>query len=285
MSNEEIVERIQKGIDVAASQERLLKQNRKFVRHLVRKLCGHMENEADLEDYEQEGSIGLLTAAMRYDKGRGTCFLTCAGYYVKAAVIRYSENCCSSVRVPVYLKERIRKYAKYRQQCMDEKGRYPTRDELLGGLDISSRSLDHLEKTLHNMKAVSIDKDYCDGDGESSLIGMLQSGEDIEELITYSIYSKDLKKALDSALRILDADTRKAVQSIYYQGNSVKQTARILGCSPQAVYEKTRKGFWKILHSPHRAELESFMWDGYHYNEYVYSEFADMEDEDSEFLV
>lgn len=285
MSNEEIVERIQRGIDVAVSQERLLKQNRKFVRHLVRKLCGYMENEADLEDYEQEGSIGLLTAAMRYDKGRGTCFLTGAGYYVKAAVIRYSENCCSSVRVPVYLKERIRKYAKYRQQCMDEKGRYPTRDELLEGLAISSRSLDHLEKILYNMKAVSIDKDYSDGDGESSLIGMLQSGEDIEELITYSIYSRDLKKALDSALRILDADTRKAVQSIYYQGNSVKQTAQILGCSPQAVYEKTRKGFWKILHSAHRAELETFMGDGYRYNEYAYSEFAEMEDEDSGFLV
>ena len=285
MSNEEIVEQIQKGIDVAASQERLLKQNRKFVRHLVRKLCGHMENEADLEDYEQEGSIGLLTAAMRYDKGRGTSFLTCAGYYVKAAVIRYSENCCSSVRVPVYLKERIRKYAKYRQQCMNEKGRYPTRDELLEVLDISARSLDHLEKTLYNMKAVSIDKDYSDGDGESSLIGMLQSGEDIEELITYSVYSRDLKKALDSALCILDADTRKAVQSVYYQGNSMKHTARVLGCSTQAVYEKTRKGFWKILHSTHRAELESFMWDGYHYNEYAYSEFAELEDEDSEFLI
>lgn len=158
-------------------------------------------------------------------------------------------------------------------------------NQLLEGLNISCRSLDHLEKTLYNMKAVSIDKDYSDGDGESSLIGMLQSGEDIEELITYSVYSRDLKKTLDSALCILDADTRKAVQSIYYQGNSVKQTAQMLGCSTQAVYEKTRKGFWKILHSSHRAELESFMWDGYRYNEYAYSEFADMEGQDSEFLI
>lgn len=94
-----------------------------------------------------------------------------------------------------------------------------------------------------------------------------------------------MKKALDSALCILDADTRKAVQSVYYQGNSVKHTVRVLGCSTQAVYEKTRKGFWKILHSTHRAELESFMWDGYHYNEYAYSEFAELEDEDSEFLI
>ena len=198
MSNEEIVERIQKGIDVAASQEQLLEQNWKFVRWQVRRLCGHMENKADYEDYEQEGFIGLLAAA---------------GYYIKAAVIRYSENCCTSVRMPVYLKRRIRTYARFRQQCMDEKGRYPTRDELLEGLDISERSLDHLEKTMYNMKDVSIDKDYTDGDGESSLVGMLQSDEDIEELITYSIYSRDLKKALDSALAVLDAQTVRAVRA------------------------------------------------------------------------
>lgn len=71
MSNEEIVERIQKGIDVAASQEQLLEQNWKFVRWQVRRLCGHMENKADYEDYEQEGFIGLLTAAVRYDKSMG----------------------------------------------------------------------------------------------------------------------------------------------------------------------------------------------------------------------
>ena len=195
MSNEEIVERIQKGIDVAASQEQLLEQNWKFVRWQVRRLCG------------------LLTAAVRYDKNRRANFLTCAGYYIKAAVIRYSENCCTSVRMPVYLKRRIRTYARFRQQCMDEKGRYPTRDELLEGLDISERSLDHLEKTMYNMKDVSIDKDYTDGDGESSLIGMLQSDEDIEELITYSIYSRDLKKALDSALAVLDAQTVRAVRA------------------------------------------------------------------------
>lgn len=285
MSNEEIIEQIQKGIDVHGNQERLLKQNRKFVRWQVRRLCGTMENGSDFEDYVQEGFIGLLTAAMKYDKGRGTDFLTCAGYYVKAAVIRYSENCCSSVRVPAYLKERIRKYARFRQQYRDENGRYPTREELLGELHISGRSLDHLEKTMHNMKAVSIDQDYSDGDGEGTLISMLQSDEDIEGLVTYSVYSRDLKKVLDSALSILDADARTAIQSIYYQRNSIKQTAHMLGCSTQAVYEKVRKGFWRILHSPHRAELEGFMWDGYRYNEYAYSEFAELEEEGSEFLI
>lgn len=79
MSNEEIVENIQKGIDVAVNQEQLWKKNRKFVQWQVRKLCGISERDSDFDDYEQEGFIGLLVAAAKYDKKRGAGFLTYAG--------------------------------------------------------------------------------------------------------------------------------------------------------------------------------------------------------------
>lgn len=285
MSNEEIVEQIQKGIDVPLNQEKLWKQNRLFVRYQVRKLCGITEKNNDFEDFEQEGAIGLLTAAIKYDKSRGTNFLTCAGWYVKSAIMRYGENCSSSVRMPVYLKERIRKYASFRQQYRNENGRDPTRAECLAELNISERSLTHLEKAIYNMKAVSLEQNVSSGDGETSLLEMLQSDENMEELITYSIYSKELKKELDEALSILDSDTRMIIQSLYYQKTSMKKTAEIFGCSKQAIYEKSRAGFWKILHSSHRGRLESFMWDGYRFNEYAYSEFADTEDEGNDFLI
>lgn len=285
MSNEEIVENIQKGIHVAANQERLWEKNRKFVQWQVRKLCGISERNSDFDDYEQEGFIGLLAAAAKYDKKRGTGFLTCAGWHIRAAIIRYSENCSASVRVPVYLKERIRKYESLRQQCRKEKGRFPTREEFLEDMLISEKSLDHLEKTLCNMKIVSIDQRGSSDSSEGALLDLLQSDENIEELITYSVYIKDLKRALDSALSILDMGTKTAVWSVYYQGNSMGQTAQILGCSAQAVSEKIHRGSWKILHSSHRKELESFMPEGYRYNEYAYSEFAEIKGSGSEFLI
>ena len=285
MSNEEIVENIQKGINVAANQERLWEKNRKFVQWQVRKLCGISERNSDFDDYKQEGFIGLLTAAAKYDKKRGTSFLTCAGWHIRAAIIRYSENCSASVRVPVYLKERIRKYENFRQQYQEQKGRFPTKEEFLENMPISEKSLDHLEKTLHNMKIISINQSGSDDSSEGALLDLLQSDENIEELITYSIYSKDLKRALDSALSILDMDTKTAIRSVYYQGNSMRQTALLLGCSAQAVCTKIQGGFWKILHSGHRKELESFMPEGYHYNEYMYSEFAEVNGAGSEFLV
>lgn len=281
MSNEEIVKQIQEGIEVKENQVRLWQQNRGFIKHMVKKMCGFSD---DLEDFEQECFIGLIDAAMKYDESEGTKFITYAHYYVRKAIIRYNENCCSSVRVPAYLKASIRKYESFRQSCRKEKGRYPTEEEYLQKLHISRRSLMHLEKTIHNMNAVSMDQEAFGDAGGKALLDMLEGGEDIGELITYSVYSKELKQALDSALGILDVDTRAAIQSIYFQGNTVGGTAEIFGCSRQAVYDKTRKGFWKILHSSHMEELKSFMPTGYRYNEYAYSEFAE-EEESSEFLI
>ena len=83
----------------------------------------------------------------------------------------------------------------------------------------------------------------------------------------------------------MDKKTVLMIRCVYYQKNNRTKTAEIFGCSRQAVDERINKGFYKILHSKHRQKLESFMWEGYHYNEYTYSEFAELEDENNEFLI
>ena len=281
MSNEEIVEQIQQGIDVTLNQERLWKNCRKYIKYLIRKMCGFGN---DIEDLEQQGFIGLITAAMKYDSKAEVKFLTYATYHIRASIFRYNANCCSSVRVPAYLKTNIRKYERIRQQYKNDKGRYPTEDEYMAELHISMKALLHLEKIIHNMNAVSVDWSISD-DGETTLLDMLESDENIEDLVTYSIYNKELKIALDSALSILDADTRTFIQSVYYQRNTREYTAKIFGCSKQNVSVKIERGFWKILHSSHLKELESFMPEGYRCKESLFSEYVEVEDADNEFLL
>ena len=67
MTNEEIVEQIQKGIDVSDNQERLWKQNKKFVSYCIKKYIGGCEQQ-DYDDFVNEGFIGLLNAAMKFNK-------------------------------------------------------------------------------------------------------------------------------------------------------------------------------------------------------------------------
>ena len=113
MSNEEIVEQIQRGIEVTANQERLWRNNEGFVRWVVRKYIGACCKE-DLEDFMQQGFIGLVAAAGKYRPGAGMKFLAYAENYIKTSIFRYNGCNTSSVHIPEYLKTRMRKLAAFR---------------------------------------------------------------------------------------------------------------------------------------------------------------------------
>ena len=278
MSNEEIVEQIQQGVDVTGNQERLWQKNRGFVAWCIKKHVGICDGQ-DFYDFMQEGFIGLVEAAHSFSSGKGAKFLTYAEYSIRKAVYRYNGLNTCMVRVPEYLKTRMRTLAPFKKEYREAHRRDPQPGEILKALHISSRSLCHLEKTIQGMNTRSLDE-YISGDGDASLLDMLSTDERIDELAGCSEYQKELHKELGHALSILDDKTARMVRCVYYQRNSYARTAEIFGCSRQAVDERIKKGFYKILHSKHRERLESFMWEGYHVDPRRLSDYVDMEEID-----
>lgn len=138
-----------------------------------------------------------------------------------------------------------------------------------------------------NMNTKSLDE-YISDDGDTQLLDTLSTDERIDELAGGSEYQRELHEELEAALSILDNKTALMIRCAYYQRNNYAKTAEIFGCSRQAVDERIKKGFYKILHSKHRERLESFMWEGYHVDPRRLSDYADMEEIDnmgSEFLL
>ena len=175
---------------------------------------------------------------------------------------------------------RIRKLAAFRLKYRAVFKRDPEPEEIQKALHISARSLCHLEKTLLNLRTRSLDE-YISEDGGSSLLDLLSTDEKIDELAGSSEYQRELHNELDAALRILDHKTALMIRCAYYQGNGYAGTAKVFGCSRQAVDERIKKGFYRILHSEHREKLESFMWEGYHVDPRRLSDYADMEEIDN----
>lgn len=287
MSNEEIVDQIQKGIEVTANQERLWKQNKKFVSYCIKKYIGSCEQQ-DYEDFMNEGFIGLITAATRFKIQESDAkFLSYASYYIRAALYRYNGVNTYTVRIPEYLKERMRKLAAYKKEYREEFHREPDPEQIQKTLCISARSLCHLEKTMMNMQTKSLDE-YMSEDGEVSLIDLLSTDERIDELTECSMYQKQLHEELEKALQILDEKTALMIRCAYYQHRSYAETAEIFGGTRQMVSERINKGFYKILHSKYRETLEGFMWEGYHVNPCRLSDYVEMdkvEEMSSEFLL
>lgn len=138
-----------------------------------------------------------------------------------------------------------------------------------------------------NMSTKSLDE-YISDDGGTSILDLLSSDEKVDALAGGSEYQRELHEELEAALSLLDDKTALMIRCAYYQRNNYTKTAEIFGCSRQAVDERIKKGFYKILHSKHRKRLESFMWEGYHVNPRRLSDYADMEEIDnmgSEFLL
>lgn len=277
MSNEEIVDQIQKGIEVTANQERLWKNNERFVRWVIRKHIGDCCRE-DLEDFMQQGFIGIISAASKYRPEAGTKFLTYAEKHIKTAVFRYNGCNTSSVHIPEYLKARMRKLAAFWLRYRTAFKRDPDPEEIQKALCISARSLCYLEKSLLNMRIRSLDE-YISEDG-SNLFDLLSIDEKIDDLVGGSEYQRELHNELDAALGILDQKTALMICCVYYQGKGYARTAKIFGCSRQAADERIKKGFYKILHSKHREKLESFMWEGYRMDPRRLSDYVDMEEID-----
>lgn len=286
MSNEEIVEQIQKGIEVTANQEKLWKQNKGFVVRFIKKYVGECD-EQDFNDFLQEAFIGLVEAACSFDIEQGVKFLSYAEYGIRRAVYRYNGLNTYMVRVPEYLKTRMRKLAAFKKEYREKFHREPEPEEVLNALHISHRSLCHLEKTMLNMSIKSLDE-YISDDGGTSLLDLLSSDEKVDALAGGSEYQRELHEELEAALSILDDKTALMIRCAYYQRNNYNKTAEIFGCSRQAVDERIKKGFYKILHSKHRKKLESFMWEGYRVDPRRLSDYVDIEEIDnlgSEFLL
>jgi len=151
MSNEQIVKQIQAGTDVTENQERLWNQNRKFVFRIVKRYCGF---DNDLDDYLQQGFLGLIIAAQKYKPDKGTRFITYAAFWIKQSIIRYSEQCAGSVRVPAYMKVNIRNYERFCVDYKSQTGGHPPEGEICQALGINKRSLKILEKVIYEVNAI-----------------------------------------------------------------------------------------------------------------------------------
>lgn len=200
---------------------------------------------------------------------------------------RYNGANTYTVRIPEYLRERMRRLAAFKQEYREEHHKEPRSEEIQRALNISRRSLVHLEKTMLNMQTKSLDE-YVSNDGDTKLIDLLSTSEGIDRLVELSEYQRELHGELEEALSILDEKTSMLIRCVYYQQMNHSQTAEIFSCSRQNVSERINKGFYKILHSEYGKRLEGFMWDGYKAKTARLSDYVDMDiidDKGSEFLL
>ena len=132
----ELARRIRNG-DAEAIQE-LVCSNLRFVVSVAKKYRHQGVSLADLID---EGNVGLIRAAQRFDERRETKFISYAVWWIRQAIFQALAEQSHIIRMPLSRAARVQRVGKHASALLQELGRDPTRQEISADMDITEQEL------------------------------------------------------------------------------------------------------------------------------------------------
>jgi RNA polymerase primary sigma factor len=235
----ELAKRIERG-DLEAKSE-LVNSNLRLVISNARKYQGH---DLPLLDLIQEGILGLIRAAEKFDWRKGYKFSTYATFWIRQAIQRALDNRARTIRIPVHLGQRERKIARAHRELSAQLGRDPTDEEVARAAEIT---LDELQEARAASRVVtSLDRPV--GEEEDTTLGSLLASDELGPEEEVEIILRE--DALSRALEQLPEQERQVVKLRYgINGDDptpLSETGRRLGISQDTVRRLERRALAEL---------------------------------------
>src|SRR5579884_2507208 len=197
----ELAKRIERG-DMAA-KERMINCNLRLVVSIAKR---YQTQGITLGDLVQEGVLGLIRAAEKFDWRKGFKFSTYATWWIRQAVQRGVANKARTIRIPVHVVEREQKVSRARRELVAVLERDPTPEEISKH---SKLPLNHVHEVLEAARAVASTDMPVGDDGDASFGDLIAgTGPSTEEEASASL--RDL--AVRQAVANLPARERDVIQ-------------------------------------------------------------------------
>ncbi len=196
-----LIQAIQAGDENA--RKRLVEANMRLVINIAKTYRNKL---IPLEDLIQDGAIGLMQAAERFDPDRGFRFSTYATHWIRQAIGRAIDNKSKAIRLPAHVSQSLRKVQKERERIQRETGEDPTHDELAEAVGMSSKKLHTLLQS--NQDTISLDQSVNGESGGVTLGGLI----------------RDVGATGDPETLVLDAEVVYELQRILSELNEREQS-------------------------------------------------------------
>ncbi len=244
----ELAKRIERG-DLRA-KECLVNSNLRLVISIARK---HQVHELPQLDLIQEGILGLIRAAEKFDYRKGFKFSTYATFWIRQSIQRSLDVHARTIRIPVDLGQRERRIARAELALQTRTGRDPTEQELARAAGLTIEEV----REVGDAPRVVTSLDRPVGAQDQTPFGALLLSPDLGPEDELDITSR--KHAIRRALARLPDREREVVKLRYGMGGNdptpLSETGRRLGISADAVRRLERKALSELSESHELVEL------------------------------
>ncbi|MBP7553146.1 MAG: RNA polymerase sigma factor RpoD/SigA [Spirochaetes bacterium] len=234
----ELSKRIQNGDSLAL--DKMIRSNLRLVVKIAKR---YMTPEWQLCDLIQEGNIGLMKAAEKFDYRKNVRFSTYASWWIKQAIIRSISNKRRIIRLPHRKEEKLRKINKTISELTQELNRNPSVEEISDKIGYKEIDIINLKNVTENF--VSIDSEINE-DG-FVFLNFLNDEKYCPERI---LNQDNLKKLTEEILENLKMKEKEIIKQRFAFNDRKKETlksiAKNLGISPETVRQIEIKAIKKI---------------------------------------
>lgn len=212
--------------------ERLIMANLRFVVSVAKQ---YQNQGLTLPDLINEGNIGLIKAANKFDERKGFKFISYAVWWIRQSILASLAEQSRMVRLPLNQVGTLNKIKKAQQKFEQENGRLPTIDELSEDLDMTE---DKVSATLSvSGKHVSVDAPFVDGEDNSLLDVMVNEDTPNSDSI---LMNESLSTEIDRALGTL-SEREGAIIKLFFGIGCQEMTLEEIGDRFQLSRERVRQ--------------------------------------------
>jgi RNA polymerase primary sigma factor len=237
------------------AREHLITANSRLVISVAKKYMGRGVPFLDLI---QEGNIGLIRAAKKFDYRRGHKFSTYATWWIRQAVTRAIADQGRTIRVPVHMGDQINKLLRVQHQLTQRLGRDPSVDELANSLDVTPQKVENMIQVARRPLSLETPTD----DEEDSVLGDFIQDEEVpapDETATYNL----LREHLDTVLNSLPPREVRILQLRYGlldgQAYTLEEVGRKMGVTRERVRQIEAQALSRLRHPAIRRRLREYL--------------------------